>query len=117
MSELEKLIAAEVTKQLAAAEATKQLAAISHAKRRKVTAAQWRGLILRELWTLVIDSGESKLDKVVLAWHYIPREDTPKSAYRISQDLIRDAAHNVGAPVKFGKELIHVYDETIFITN
>ena len=106
MSELEKLVAAEVAK---------QLGAIPYVKRAKVTAEQWRGLILRELWALVLDSVEPRLDKTGVEWYYIPREDISDHRFRISQDLIKDAAHNVTAPAKFGNEWMRVDDETLFL--
>ena len=105
MSELEKLVAAEVAK---------QLGAIPYVKRAKVTAEQWRALILRELWALVLDSVEPRLDKNGLAWYRIPREDTDELPYQIDQGLVRDAAHNVTAPAKFGNELIFIDNSELF---
>ena len=105
MSELEKLVAAEVTKQLAARNS------LPNVKRASVTAAQWRALVLVEAWGLMVDASTLRTDKAGVEW-FMPLPEhlqcTQEDYGIIPKSIIVDAVHNVGAPAKFGTGVIRL---------
>ena len=98
MSELDitALVAAEVKKQLGARNS------LPNVKRAAVTVDEWKGLVIIEAWDLMI----GKFDDA----KFLQMPAGKSKRISITGDTLKNAAFNVNAPARFGKEALNLFD-------